>query len=173
MSDSSRSRICAWIVTSSAVVGSSAISSFGRQASAIAIITRWLMPPESWCGKARARRGRIGDADLGEQLDDAPRAGAAIEVEMGLQRLADLEADGEAGVERGHRLLEDHRQVLAGDAAALRAAVIVVRSAPSNTMRSALDSGGERQQAHHRQHRHRLARAGFADDRQHLVAVDA
>ena len=46
-SETSRSRICAWIVTSSAVVGSSAISSFGRQASAIAIITRWLMPPES------------------------------------------------------------------------------------------------------------------------------
>src|SRR3712207_2855939 len=44
-SASSRSRICAWMVTSSAVVGSSAISSFGRQAMAIAIITRWLMPP--------------------------------------------------------------------------------------------------------------------------------
>ena len=44
------SRICAWIVTSSAVVGSSAISSSGSQASAIAIITRWRMPPESWCG---------------------------------------------------------------------------------------------------------------------------
>ena len=37
----SRSRICAWMVTSSAVVGSSAISSCGRQASAMAIITRW------------------------------------------------------------------------------------------------------------------------------------
>src|SRR5579883_94579 len=35
-----RSRIWAWIVTSSAVVGSSAISNFGLQASAIAIITR-------------------------------------------------------------------------------------------------------------------------------------
>ncbi|CFO96035.1 Protein of uncharacterised function (DUF1602) [Bordetella pertussis] len=43
-------RICAWIVTSSAVVGSSAISSAGLQASAMAIITRWRMPPESWCG---------------------------------------------------------------------------------------------------------------------------
>ena len=45
-----RSRICAWMVTSSAVVGSSAISTFGLQASAMAIITRWRMPPESWCG---------------------------------------------------------------------------------------------------------------------------
>ncbi|MNQ27512.1 hypothetical protein D3C85_407720 [compost metagenome] len=43
-------RICAWIVTSSAVVGSSAISSAGLQDSAIAIITRWRMPPDSSCG---------------------------------------------------------------------------------------------------------------------------
>ena len=45
-----RSRICAWTVTSRAVVGSSAISSFGSLASAIAIITRWRMPPENSCG---------------------------------------------------------------------------------------------------------------------------
>ena len=38
------------MVTSSAVVGSSAISSFGLQAIAMAIMTRWFMPPESWCG---------------------------------------------------------------------------------------------------------------------------
>ena len=44
------SRICAWIVTSSAVVGSSAISSSGFVDRAIAIITRWRMPPDSWCG---------------------------------------------------------------------------------------------------------------------------
>ena len=41
-----RSRICFWIVTSSAVVGSSAISSFGSQAIAIAIITRCCWPPD-------------------------------------------------------------------------------------------------------------------------------
>ena len=45
-----RSRICAWMVTSSAVVGSSAISSDGLQDSAMAIITRWRMPPDIWCG---------------------------------------------------------------------------------------------------------------------------
>ena len=47
----SSSRICAWMVTSSAVVGSSAMSSPGSgEARAMAIITRWRMPPESWCG---------------------------------------------------------------------------------------------------------------------------
>ena len=43
-------RICACTVTSSAVVGSSAISRSGSFASAMAIITRWRWPPESWCG---------------------------------------------------------------------------------------------------------------------------
>ena len=32
------------------VVGSSAISTAGSQASAMAIITRWRMPPDIWCG---------------------------------------------------------------------------------------------------------------------------
>jgi hypothetical protein len=37
-------------VTSSAVVGSSAMSRDGLAHSAIAIIARWHMPPESWNG---------------------------------------------------------------------------------------------------------------------------
>src|SRR4051794_6932643 len=45
-----RSRICPWMVTSSAVVGSSAISTSGWQASAIAMVTRCRWPPENWCG---------------------------------------------------------------------------------------------------------------------------
>ena len=46
----SSSMIWRWMVTSSAVVGSSAISSFGSQASAMAIITRCCWPPDSSCG---------------------------------------------------------------------------------------------------------------------------
>ena len=49
-SRASTSRICRWMVTSRAVVGSSAINSLGSQAKAIAIITRCCWPPESWCG---------------------------------------------------------------------------------------------------------------------------
>ena len=50
-----RSRSTSWRIsrcttTSSAVVGSSMIISCGSRASAIAIITRWRMPPESSCG---------------------------------------------------------------------------------------------------------------------------
>ena len=43
-------RIWAWTITSSAVVGSSAMISLGLHASAIAIITRCRCPPESSCG---------------------------------------------------------------------------------------------------------------------------
>jgi hypothetical protein len=46
----SSARICACTVTSSAVVGSSAISRSGSLASAMAIMTRWRCPPDSWCG---------------------------------------------------------------------------------------------------------------------------
>ena len=42
-----RSRISACVVTSSAVVGSSAISSSGSQTVAIAIIARCRIPPDS------------------------------------------------------------------------------------------------------------------------------
>ncbi len=55
-SSSMRSRICAWMVTSRAVVGSSAISTCGSQLSAMAIMTRWRMPPESWWGYSSSRR---------------------------------------------------------------------------------------------------------------------
>jgi len=46
----SSSRIWRWMVTSSAVVGSSAISSLGSQARAMAIITRCCWPPDISCG---------------------------------------------------------------------------------------------------------------------------
>src|SRR5436190_5290522 len=53
-------RICACTVTSSAVVGSSAMISRGARASAIAIITRWRIPPEYWCGYDPSRLSASG-----------------------------------------------------------------------------------------------------------------
>ncbi len=44
------------MVTSSAVVGSSAISKTGSLATPIASITRCRIPPENWCGKDAAAR---------------------------------------------------------------------------------------------------------------------
>ncbi len=59
-SSRSRSRTCAWMVTSSAVVGSSATSRSGPAASAMAIIARCFRPPESWNGYSPARRAASG-----------------------------------------------------------------------------------------------------------------
>ncbi len=42
-----KSIVAFWVVTSRPVVGSSAINRRGSQASAMAIITRWHMPPDS------------------------------------------------------------------------------------------------------------------------------
>ena len=46
-SSAMRSMITAWVVMSTPVVGSSAISKAGSQANAIAIMTRWHMPPDN------------------------------------------------------------------------------------------------------------------------------
>ena len=92
-SSRSRSKICACTVTSSAVVGSSAIRMSGRQASAIAIITRWRMPPESWCGYSSTRRSGAGNADLLQHLDRARPRRRRVEPGVQAQRLADLVAD--------------------------------------------------------------------------------
>ena len=98
------------MVTSSAVVGSSAISSFGSQDSAIAIATRWRMPPDSWCGILRQALLRRGNADRGQQLDGAPGRRRDVELEMLLQCFDQLRADGEHRIERCHRILEHHRK---------------------------------------------------------------
>ena len=60
LSPASSSRIWAWIVTSRAVEGSSASSSLGLHASAMAIMTRCRIPPENWCGYARRREAGSG-----------------------------------------------------------------------------------------------------------------
>ncbi len=46
----SSSRISRWVTTSRAVVGSSMMTMRGSRASAMAIITRWRIPPDSSCG---------------------------------------------------------------------------------------------------------------------------
>ncbi|MNL09265.1 hypothetical protein D3C87_1300190 [compost metagenome] len=69
-------RISAWMVTSSAVVGSSAISSAGLHDSAMAIITRWRMPPESWCGKRSSTRRASGMRTSSSMRSASARAAA-------------------------------------------------------------------------------------------------
>ncbi len=59
-SSASRSMTWAWTVTSRAVVGSSAMMSEGSSAIAMAIMMRWRIPPENWCGKSPTRSRAAG-----------------------------------------------------------------------------------------------------------------
>ena len=106
------------MVTSSAVVGSSAISSAGLHESAMAIITRWRMPPENWCGYVLGAPARVGDADLREQLHRRPARAVAQRL-VCAQLLRDLPADRVDGRQRRHRVLEDHRDLAAAHRAHL------------------------------------------------------
>ena len=110
-SRSSTSMIWACTVTSSAVVGSSAMSTAGSLASAIAIIARCRMPPENSCGYCRARSPGLG-------MPTSASRSTARAARRGLRRprvrrdhLGDLVADAEHRVERRQRVLEDHREV--------------------------------------------------------------
>ena len=64
-------------------------------------------------------RGGGRNADHLQQLDGALRGGAPVHVHVELERLGDLAADGEHGIEGGHRLLEDHGDAVAADVADL------------------------------------------------------
>jgi hypothetical protein len=158
------------MVTSSAVVGSSAISSLrlaGQRHGdhhALAHAARQLVR------KGRQPPGGVGDAHLVQQFDAARAARGAVHLQVRGQRLADLVAHGEAGVQRRHRFLEHHGDVAPDQRAALarrqRGQLLAVEghAVGGNPRRP-------RQQAHDGQHGYRLARARFAHDGQHLVAV--
>ena len=106
----------------------------GSQASAIAIITRWRMPPRELV--------RIGvDARGGSAMPTsrssamARRPGVAQRHALRARdRLGDLVADVQHRVERRHRLLEDHRDAAAADVTE-RASSERERSVPSSRMR--------------------------------------
>ena len=152
------------MVTSSAVVGSSAISSRGRQASAMAIITRWRMPPESLCGYSSKRCSGAGMRTCrSTSIARACACGARQRRGAAASAFDDLVADREGRVERGHRLLEDHGHAVAAQVAAARACPCPTSSRPSkrtDRRRPAVH------QAHDGQRRHALAAARLADQGQ-------
>ena len=104
-----------------------------------------------------------GDMHATQQREGLPPGLGCGDLPVADDRLGDLVADGEGGVERGHRLLEDH-----GDAVA---AQIAHRPAIQPQQVAALEAdlaAGDlrrrhRQQAHHRERRGALAAAAFAD----------
>ena len=115
---------------------------------------------------------RRGDVDAAQQFDRAlarlpPRSAA-----MAQDGLDDLVADREARIERGHRLLEDHRQAVAAQVA--QRLVGHIEQIEAVEADRAGDLGGMfRQQAHDGERRHALAAAGFADQPERRAIGDA
>ena len=108
----------AWTVTSRAVVGSSAMSSRGCEASAMAIIARWRMPPERWCGYFFDGLAPAPGMPTRSSMSTAiSRASRRSRRAVQAHHLDDLVADGVQRRERAHRLLEDHRADAAADGA--------------------------------------------------------
>ena len=97
----------------------------------------------------------------------APRSAA-----MAQDGLDDLVADGEARIERGHRLLEDHRQPVAAQVA--QGLVGHLEQIEAVEPDRAGDLGRVfRQQPHDGERRHALAAAGFADQAERRAVGDA
>ncbi len=114
----------------------------------------------------------IRDADRGEKVDRARAGGpAARRTAVDEQRLRDLVADAEDGIERRHRLLEDQRDLRAADRAhrsfVEREEVASPEEHPSTGVASRrLD------EPHDRERRHRLAAAGFSDEAERFSLPD-
>ena len=166
------SRICACVVTSSAVVGSSAISRSGSLISAIAIITRCRMPPGELVRVVVDPLAGLRDPDLLERRRS--RAVACLllgDVVVEQDRLAQLPAERLDRVQRGHRVLEDHRDLLPPQLAQAILArgeqVLAVEHRLAARRRVARVV-----QAHDRERRDALAAAGLADDPERLASVD-
>ena len=116
--------------------------------------------------------GGVLDADLLKHLKRHFPGAAAVDPGVNEQRLDELVLDAQIGIQRSHRVLENHRDAFAPDFLKFpcRAAdqVNSVEYRPT-----AFDPGGGlRNQAEQGIAGHRLAGAGFADDAQRFTFLD-
>ena len=111
------------------------------------------------------------DAHLFQQADGFRLGRGPRQPPVQHDRFGNLRADGQHRVKRGHRLLKDHRDLVAADGAHLVGRQLQQIAAVKDDL--ALDAaiaGGR--QLHDGHGRHAFARAGFADHGQGLVGVD-
>ena len=116
---------------------------------------------------------RLGDVDLAQHLDGAVHRVAFREALVERDGLANLPADREQRIERGHRLLEDHGNLVAPDI--LHFGLGRFEEVPSLQPDGAADDAARRarHQAQDRERRHALAAAGFPDDSKGLAPAHA
>ena len=116
-------------------------------------------------------RLRARDADLPQQLDGARPCRALVDALVGLDRLDDLLADPVHRVQRGHRVLKDHPELVA--AVVLHSLVRDLEQIGPLVEHLALEARVHAAGQTHQRHRgHALARARLADDPEHLAALE-
>ena len=166
-----RSRIWAWIVTSRAVVGSSAMSSSGSQASAIAIITRWAMPPDISCGNALSRRSGSGIPTIRRSSRARPSAALPF-IPRWIWRTSSIWRP------TSHTGFSDEvgcwKIMLIRSPRTLRICLVAQgqQVLPIEHDLAGVDLPGLRHQPHDRQGRYALAAARLADEAHDLATVD-
>ena len=117
------------------------------------------------------RSFRVGEAHAPEHVEDQLPAGRRIEPAVQRQPFLELPADRHRGVERGHRLLEDHADPgPAQGAQGLRRHRHHVPALEADGAARQPDRG--RHEPHHGAGGQGLARAGFADDADDLPGED-
>ena len=114
---------------------------------------------------------RGGNADLGEQVDGAFARGGFREAGMGADGLDDLVADFVERIEAGQRILKDHADPFAPDAADLLRRQMVDPRAQEMDL-AARDAAGRIDQADHGKPGDRFAGAGFAHHPKHFALGD-
>ncbi len=102
-------------------------------------------------------------ADLLHHVEDALLARACIEGRVGAEHFVDLAADRDHGIERGHRLLEDHGHARGAQLPQTAVARGQQFLADQPDAAARWHQRILLQQAHHGERGHRLAGAAFAD----------
>src|SRR5439155_12787671 len=107
-----------------------------------------------------------------EQLDCAGTRLLLGHAHVKLEGFAYLLADGKHGVEGGHRVLEDHGDLIAPDVAHLVVAILEQVFAPVKHLARLRLAGRPGYQAHDGEGRDALARTRLAHDAQRLALVE-
>ena len=166
------SMICAWMVTSSAVVGSSAMRMSGLQLIAMAIMARWRMPPENSNGYWLTRLSASG---MPTRASSSAAICHASPLPLSWCSMI-ASAICLPTLMTGLRLVMGSWKIIAMSLPRTCAHLVVADGAQVAVAEHerALDDLARRvgDEPHERERRDRLARAGLADDAQRLLAVE-
>ena len=171
-SRSSRSMIWAWTVTSRAVVGSSASSTAGSRARAMAIMARCRIPPENWWGYSCARWAGLGMPTSASRSTARLRAATRPTFSWTWMTSAiwwPTWNTGLSDVSGSWKIIEISLPRMARSSFS----PAVSRSRPPKQDPARLElARRHRHQAHHGQGRHRLARPRLPHDAERLAPPD-